>query len=203
MINKTVVILANSVKHNQHCVAGKCIETGEWIRPVSTPEGGELSNEQSTFTNPHGKFIVKPMQKIIMDLDSHVPLIQQPENYLISPSLWRQNYRITDAELLQLLDNPDSLWGQDSRVPYSLIVQNRDINQSLYLVKVDDLHLSKNDEGKRRATFSYKNINYELPVTDPNFDNIQRNEIEIKDIICVSLGENFNGYCYKLLATVF
>ncbi len=203
MINKTIAILANSVKHNQHCVAGKCIETGEWIRPVSTPEGGELSNEQSTFTNPHGKFIVKPMQKIIMDFDSHVPLIHQPENYLISPNLWRQNYRITDAELQQFLDKPDSLWGQSNRVDYNQILQKDDIDQSLYLVKVDDLHLSKNNEGKRRATFSYNNINYELPVTDPNFDKILRDETEIQDIICVSLGEEYNGYCYKLIATIF
>ena len=26
-MNKTIVILANSVKHGKHCVAGKCIDT--------------------------------------------------------------------------------------------------------------------------------------------------------------------------------
>jgi len=99
MITKTIVILANSIKHNEHCVAGKCVETKQWIRPVSTMEGAELNREQSTFHNPHGNYIVKPMQKIEMYFHSSAPLINQPENHLINEQQWQQKYTISENQL--------------------------------------------------------------------------------------------------------
>ena len=78
------------------------------------------------------------------------------------------------------------------------------IQQSLYLVKVDDLTLYKNEEDKRRASFCYKEKYYDLSVTDPNFDNILKdNGQNLEGILCISLGEKFNGYCYKIVATIF
>ena len=61
-----VVVLANSIKHHQHCVAGKLVSNSHWVRPVSTPEGGELSDAQAKIQNPHGTFNVKPLQKVII-----------------------------------------------------------------------------------------------------------------------------------------
>lgn len=63
MSQHEVVVLANSIKHHQHCVAGKLVSNGHWVRPVSTPEGGELSDAQAKIQNPHGTFNVKPLQK--------------------------------------------------------------------------------------------------------------------------------------------
>lgn len=204
MINKTVVILANSVKHNEHCVAGKCLTTGEWVRPVSSVEGGELTNQQSTYVNPHGNYIVKPLQKIEMNLLSQAPLINQPENYLISDNKWVQRYKIEKNELLNFTETPQNLWGVGNRVDYNSIETGIfPINQSLYLVQVDRLQLFRNEDDKRRASFVYNNESYELPVTDPNFDNLLADDEELMGILCVSLGEEYNGYCYKLIATVF
>ena len=42
-MNKTIVILANSVKHGKHCVAGKFIDTKQWIRPVANDSGKEIT----------------------------------------------------------------------------------------------------------------------------------------------------------------
>ncbi|CAM2747568.1 hypothetical protein VIOR103205_01090 [Vibrio ordalii] len=64
MPQSEVVVLANSIKHGQHCVAGKCVNTGKWIRPVSNLQGAELSHQQAKIQNPHGIFNVKPLQKI-------------------------------------------------------------------------------------------------------------------------------------------
>lgn len=204
MINKTIVILANSVKHHQHCVAGKCLSSGQWVRPVSTPEGAELTHDQSTFTNPHGNYIVKPKQKIQMVLASPVPLINQPENFLISDQRWVQRYKIDDNELTEFLDNPANLWGESNSVNYLDITQNRIIiDQSLYLVQVDSLQLYKNQYDKRRASFIYNGTSYDLPVTDPSFDQ-KANEIDdVLGVLCVSLGEEYQGSCYKLVATIF
>jgi hypothetical protein len=69
-----IVVLANSVKHGQHCVAGKCMETGKWIRPVSNTRGGELNHEQAKYQNKYGVYSVKPLQRILMGFLHPVPL---------------------------------------------------------------------------------------------------------------------------------
>ncbi|WP_110690564.1 dual OB domain-containing protein [Salinicola endophyticus] len=204
MNNVEIVILANSVKHHQHCVAGKCTATGQWVRPVSDANGAELSHAQAQCQNPHGTFNVKPLQKVLMGFSTHVPLAHQPENYVIDGSMWRQNYRISDGELNQYLDQPGDIWGHADRVPHALILSGQIVvGQSLYLIAVDNLNLYRNQHDRRRASFSYRGTGYDLAVTDPNFDRITQNNEEVKGILCVSLGEEYQGDCFKLVATVF
>lgn len=192
------------MKHHQHCVAGKTLDGKYWVRPVSNREGGELDHEQAKCRNPHGLFNVKPLQKVTIGLAEHVSLINQPENYLIDDSEWRQNYRLDESEIVNYLESPNDIWGAGDRVDFSLIKSGvTKIEQSLYLVKVCNLKLFVNQYNKRRASFSYNNIAYELAVTDPLFDQIIANNTECKGILCVSLGEAFEGCCYKLVATIF
>ncbi len=204
MNNMEIIIFANSFKHHQHCVAGKCIKTGQWVRAVSNSEGAELNHDQAKYQNPYGTYNVKPLQKILMSFSFHAPLKHQPENYVIDDSRWRQNYKIADEELKNYLDNPNHLWGSSDRVAYSSILSNQiTIMQSLYLVQVQNLKLFKNQYGKRRALFSYKEFAYDLAVTDPNFDQIVDNNTNVQGILCISLGEEFEGNCYKIVATIF
>ena len=203
-IDMEIVILANSVKHHQHCVAGKCTSSRQWVRPVSNANGAELSHEQAQCQNPHGTFNVKPLQKVIMNFSAHAPLAHQPENYVIDGVTWRQNYKINENELNLYLDQPDDIWGNSDRVDHALILSGQiPIGQSLYLIAVDNLNLYKNRYDRRRASFSYRGTNYDFAVTDPNFDRITQSSEEIKGIICVSLGEEYQGSCFKLVATVF
>lgn len=199
-----IVILANSIKHNQHCVAGKCTSSGQWVRPVSNENGAELSHMQARCRNPHGTYNVKPLQKVIMNFSTHAPLAHQPENYVIDDTTWQQNFKITKDELVEYLDQPDDIWGNTDRVEHAKILSGQiQIDQSLYLIEVDNLNLYNNEFGKRRASFSYLGMNYNFAVTDPNFDRITQNNEEVTGIICVSLGEEYQGSCYKLVATVF
>ena len=209
---KTIVIFANSVKHNQHCVAGKDIITKEWIRPVGDKNGCELRDEQTKYQNPYGKFLVKPLQKIIIDFLDKAPLKQQPENYIISNNIWQQNYKIERENIKFFLDYPNNLWldgiSYNDRVNYTLIQsENIIINQSLYLIEVEKIHIYwKNrsnfrENSQRRGFFKYNNISYDLPITDPNFKNFQEQDLENK-FLCISLGEEYKGYCYKLIASI-
>lgn len=204
MTQAEIVVLADSIKHGQHCVAGKCLSTGRWIRPVSNEHGAELSHDQAKYQNPYGTFGVKPLQKIKMGFSQHVPLPHQPENYLIDGNLWQQNYSIGIAELPNHLDEPADLWGEGNRVQHSQITMGLyNVPQSLYLVKIEGLSLYNTDEGKRRASFTYNSTSYDLAVTDPKFDEIVTEQREVSGILCVSLGEEYQGYCYKLVATIY
>jgi hypothetical protein len=198
----TMVILANSVKHHQHCVAGKILSSGQWLRPVADENGAELSHEQAKCQNPYGMFSVKPMQKVIIGLEKHVPLANQPENYVIDNSVWKQKYRLNDDDLIKFIETPIDLWGIGDRVPYPEIqTGNVRIDQSLYLVQIENLNLYLNEYERRRASFFYNGIHYDLAVTDPNFDRVISEGH--KNILCISLGEVFEGNCYKLVATIF
>lgn len=200
----TLVVLANSVKHGQCCVAGKRLDTKEWVRPVSNVDGAELTSQQASATNPYGAYKVKPLQKVQMSFEQAVPLKNQPENYLINGTQWVQQYNITPAELNQFLDTPATLWGCGDRVDYQSIMRGQfTIEQSLQLVKVEYLMLYVDGYGSRRASFSYNGVKYVLAVTDPNFDHLLSQQNELMGILCISLGEEYHGDCYKLVAAIY
>lgn len=204
-MNNIIVVFANSVKHGKHCVAGKDIVTKKWYRPVSSEDGAELSGEQIRYANKFGKYSVKPLQKIEMSFLRHVPLMHQPENYLISNNEWQQKYSINIQEVAQYLDNPVDLWGCGNSICAESILNSEiKIYNSLYLVQVKSSNLYITEENKRRISFTYNNIEYDLPVTDPNFDKIERCEQVYHNVLCVSLGERFTrtNRHYKIVASI-
>ena len=83
------------------------------------------------------------------------------------------------------------------------------IQNSLFLVQVRNLALFTRDfQGKvrRRATFQYNNIVYDLSVTDPKFDNLMNTNNNYQTaVLCISLGEPapFDNNCYKIIASIF
>lgn len=210
-----IVVLAKSIKNHGFCVAGKSTRTHQWIRPVSTPEGGELTKDQTLacFTNSSGeyrRYPCKPLQKIRMTFLRYTPLDYQRENYLIDESMdWIQNYKITESELEPYLDNPIDLWGQGD---YILQGQNPERN-SLYLIRVQNLRFYRDNYDRRKVSFLYNRILYRLSCTDPNFDSlIQRQDLNTNyAILCISLAQpiayNLNGVNeirhYKLVASIY
>lgn len=202
MAVQILVILAKSIKHQAYCVAGKCLASGQWVRPVSSATGGAITSQQSQVTNPYGTYPLKVLQNVEIDFSSHCPLINQPENYLISNKVWLQRFTTLPTNLGHYLDSPISLWGQSDRVPYMLIRLGMvPVPQSLYLVKVTNLKLYINTFHKRRASFTYNSVNYDLAVTDPNFSSLIIGNLQ--NILCISLGENHQGSCFKLVASIF
>lgn len=205
-MKKEIVILANSLKNQARCVAGKCISTKQWIRPVGDSQGKALANNQITVKNWKGQtWQLKTLQKAEINFSHHVPLINQPENYLIDGSQWIDKFKIQIADLTYYLDSPNDLWGSGDRVNYGLIQSSKHINHSLYLIQVNNLRLYT-QYGKRRGTFNYSNQQYNFACTDLNFDNILQNRsfIDFQNaILCISLGEPWNGDCYKLIAAIY
>jgi len=223
-MKKTIVIFADSVKHGQHCIAGKEILTKQWVRPVSNQGGGALSDAQVCYKNIYGTFSVKLLQKMEIEFLFHAPQLNQPENYVVKAGTWTQCFNLTLNEIDSYLDDPHILWnigssssyGLNDRISIELIERGSIvINQSLYLIKPENVKfivsVNYNNNKRIRVSFNYKGYNYNLATTDPIIWKWLENE-DIgtehisghEDILCISLGESFNdGYCYKLVASAF
>lgn len=209
-MKKILLILANSVKHHKHCIAGKDIETKQWIRPVDNDSGKELSYCQIKYHKNGSDKKIKPLDIVKIRFLKACPLLHQPENMVIANEKWEnvepQKLKIIPVEYL---DSPKDLWGNsEPSISCNLIEQGKlEITQSLYLIKVENLNLYINKfdgRRKRRSAFRYNNQNYDLAVTDPNFDRFyDKKTSPTQCILCISLGENFNRYHYKLIAGIF
>ena len=135
---KTVLILANSIKHHGYCVAGKELTTKNWIRFVGDATGKELLKEQIKYKNSYGEYQADVLKVLKIEVTQNCPLPHQPENYLVAETIWEQVWPFKFDEIpSNFLDIPLDLWGATDRVDPNAINQKQiTIPQSLYLVKV-------------------------------------------------------------------
>jgi ATP-dependent DNA helicase RecQ len=217
---KDIICLANSRKYAGHCIAGKEIadnQVGNWIRPVSSRDCGELSPNDIIMQN--GK-IPALLDIITVPLNKHCPQFCQTENFDIDGSRrWIQKGAFPNSEVSRLCDEADHLWingyhsyqGLNDRVP--LNQADLDLSSSLLFIKPDRLTFIVAENSKLlkkvRAKFDYRGETYCLTVTDPLVENqylkVNMGEYPVDNNIaylCVSIGEPHEGYRYKLVAGV-
>lgn len=143
-----------------------------------------------------------PLEMVTVDVNRRVPLKHQPDNVVINDVKWIKEKNIYSQDLGNFVESPANLWGAGDRVSASKILSGDiEIAQSLYFIKPEKVEVYKKNE-KRRASITYNGENYDLAVTDPNFDKIQSGEKKMQGYVCVSLGEEFNGDHYKIAAAI-
>jgi hypothetical protein len=239
MQTKTIVVLANSVKKSGRCLAGKEVfrsgdgwKTGDWIRPVGTEDGGEISEYKMSLALGHDpallEFVEIPMAKAVPHLD-------QPENWLIeapSKGSWKSHGKMKREHLELLLDKPKKLWHDSNttaRRVRSEFPRKMEKPASLYLLKPDKIESisvwsePNNYPGaypvKRRRVLriQHASVLHELDIDDPifakryypKFPSVKESAKDIalakpdETVICVSLTGSFNGYHYKIAAAFF
>lgn len=215
---KTIICFAVSRKFNGYCVAGK--ETDEsgrsiWIRPVSSKQFGQLSLESIKLKEGRPPCLLDVVR---LPISRPFPHYYQIENYLaLRTKPWEKVGEIRSEDLDNFCDFPTALWvnghhsssGENDKIPVD--VANEKCESSLFLIKPTEFRLvlmsGLTFKQKIRAEFVYNNIEYNLSVTDTNVENefkgkppgIYRFEDQTV-YLCISLGEPFEGYCYKLVA---
>lgn len=209
---RTIICLATSRKLGGKCVAGKDITNGQWIRPVSTLETGELYQHQIQYENGE----MPECQDIIeIEFERHIPKYYQPENILITSRRWKKIDTFPSKKLDTLCDSCRTVFqnvgNHEDRIPVTNL-QQREITSSLLFIKVKDLRIYKtysmSGREQVRAIFPFNTKTYDLVVTDPIMENIVRTEyvqcnVICKNIyLCISIGEPFNNDCYKLVSSV-
>lgn len=215
-----MVCLANSRKYGGLCVAGKEImedskPAGRWIRPISQEEWGKLSIHHVTLQDGATPCL---LDILTVPIQERAPRMHQQENAIIDPTRsWRSKGRFPIERLPTLTDDVEALWingcdsryGLNDRVPQD-VAESR-IRTSLLFIQPTELRICVeefvNSPLKIRAKFHFKDVEYWLTATDPVVEFAYSQKplgeylVSQPDVyLCVSLGEPFEGYCYKLAA---
>lgn len=219
---KRIVCLANSRKHGGRCVAGKALapdgSPGEWIRPVGDREGAEVSREEREYEDGGDP---KLLDIINVPVIAPTPKSCQTENWLIDARRhWRKAGAAAWDDLARMEDPPAPLWvngissakGINDKVP---IAEAAALTDSLRLIKVNGLRVSVSEPSNPNAAFPalrgrfrYNGVEYRLRITDPESEaaalamDYREYQIRGARFLTVSLGEPFEGHCYKLIAAI-
>lgn len=214
MMEKTIIVLANSRKYHGHCIAGKDIHCGKWIRIISDIDNRNIPSyymEKVSWDFPSFGDILR------LELDGPIPKEHHKEDFLLTKKPWVYLSQINEVE--KYLDPCESLWdiyscANRDRVPYSLIHKIKDSLRTISVKGSDVKFLAqKNIQGKLKARvfFSYHDKCYNFPITDFRYVNDEgffrqgrRPHLKNNDIVylTISLGEHYKGYYYKLVAGV-
>ncbi len=230
---KRLLVLANSIKKNARCVAGreKIVEgeevrIGHWIRPVSEENEGKLFRRHYALSQGGVTHVLD-----VVD----IPLLGrrddpgQPENWVIDENAdWSKVEVYSTSGIHGLAETPADLWleagGRPDRISVDL-QGSRDPQSSLVLIAPQDFRVRMWREHnpfrgytqkKTRAVFEYNQQRYALSITDPVFSSNHcaqhpQQEGKVLEItppcgdqclLCVSLTPPFQGYHYKVVATV-
>jgi hypothetical protein len=209
--------LANARKHLGRCVAGLRADGAGWIRLVSKAPDGTLNWSQYLLKD--GKDVAV-LDFISAGVKAARPTLHQPENCVIDGTIWKKTTRPPEdaVPLLRkaLFSGPELFGGTWDRVAM-LELAEKPVGASLLLIAPEciDLVSIKRTDGKQqvRGRFALgtrpKLCHYDLSVTDPPWEALVKEkgprslrQSEQKFVATISLGEPFNGYCYKLLAAI-
>jgi len=216
---KEIICLANSRKYSGRCVAGKEFSgnrVGEWVRPVSNRETGELSLKETCYRNGDSPALLDVMAVPLTTPDPHS---YQTENYIVDTGQWIRKHQFPLSDLSRLCDPVDSLWingyqsnnGLNDRMPEETVKER--IRSSLLFIRPGEVSIVV-EEGpnllKRvRSRFTFVGAEYWLSVTDPVIENryfpkdVGQYPINKTNLyLTISIGEPYDGYCYKLVAAV-
>ncbi len=227
---KRIIVLANSIKKGERCVAGREIGgaagIGDWIRPISDEPEGEL---KPWHMRVHNGDPVKVLDVLDVPLSRHANDTIHPEDWFVqTDERWKRQTRFNRQRLSSLEEKPSDLWLESTshtdRVTGAFLTR-RSNHQSLYLIRPVDLRIKLSfehnpfkdkDQRKTRAAFRYNGQTYQMNLTDPDFTDrhcttypklgapasLVRPPYGDRCLLCVSLTPEFNGYHYKVVATV-
>ena len=220
-VTKRIVCLANSRKRRGRYIAGVELAgsgpTG-WLRPVSAREHQEVSEYERQYKDGSDPGLLDIIDIPLLEAQ---PRNYQRENWLLNPKHdWQKVGTWPWSNLYGIAKSTGKLWqngchtynGQNDRIPLPQACLE---NHSLQLIHVDGMKLrvfatgaaSGKEKLRVQARFCFSGIDYALWVTDPR---IERAYLAKADgdypfgecFLTVSLGEPFNGHCYKLVAAV-
>ncbi len=210
-MKKEIVILANSQRPGGRCVAGICLESGEWIRPIYEDESKQNAISKKEVQHIGLLKIIK-----INLLENRPETKYQRENYFIDTTK-NDNWEIIGTKNLHDIEQ---FCEQDSQILHSneeytepADMENLEPKEwkSLMLVRKNVEFKNIKIEfpgGFKKKWYGVFNDEpkMELPVTDPYAKHMlyqNPNKRTGNYLMAISLGEPYyKGRCYKFIASV-
>lgn len=216
-MEKYFICLANSYKHGGRCIAGIEVvpqsdgslgivrhDDGRprWIRPVSMSANGEISNHLAE------SFKIFSLVKLT-DVEPCPDNAHTEDVHCTRMEICPFELSPTNDFLNQLIDTQHQavFYFRGKSIPTTIIDR---LDYSLMLIHPDNA-CAYCDEGrensKYRMKFTYNGSNYDFPITDPVFlEQFKKSPDSYADLdgvyLVLSLGIAFEGFHYKLVATV-
>lgn len=190
-VTKDILILANSIRFHNRCIAGKELITdkdlytvGPWIRLADSSVSQGAIAAATAITPGHGE--IRPLDIVRVSLEGPCNDPNHPEDWWIDSTVpWQFIETIGHADLAHVVDNDFALWhdqtGQDSvAVGYvpskntstlALINAPQNMQFQYWKENVPDydnpgqIKVKKN----RKLSFSLGGVSHEFSVTDPAF----------------------------------
>jgi hypothetical protein len=205
------------------------LEWGSWIRPVSPHDNGAVNFNERRLLNRRENQEPQILDVIEISLKQHEADPIQPENWLVdSTKPWKWIGTILWNEIAAREERPVDLWLESRKFPERVstsYLQCQTNVQSLHWIRPQKIHLEihteyNREEGRnkrvRRVIFSYNWFNYDLPLTDPEIEanyfpdfpnereGVRRIDLASRNncLMCVSATPVFNGFHYKVVATI-
>lgn len=214
-MKKHFICLANSFKYAGRCLGGIEIEmkdnkytivrnengTPKWIRPVSFEEHGQLPASETRHINI--------LDIIEVDITETCPKYAHSENIHYSNLVRKTRCSKQVDAMDNLCDNIHKkiFYNCGKAVPTNVFQEGK---YSLMLIKPDSPQIYyDSDTNKYRAKFTYENIEYDFPITDPYYIDLLKHTPSLcvarktgELYFIISLGEELDEWHYKLIAGI-
>jgi hypothetical protein len=219
MPTEEILVLASSKKYGGRCVAG-ITRSGKWVRPVSGEHHGLFKAECEV----DGRW-PETLDVVRFGYAERLDEPAQPENVLIDGSEWELRKKLVPTEapgnLQRFLATGSTLLGNRGRAMRDEVAAEG-VEASLALIEPRSgikLISSPPEEGqgkpRARVVFDFAATKYDLPVTDIAVEEALRaageGSYDPEDLgmeasgtvfLTISLGEDYEGWHYKLAAAV-
>lgn len=167
-MKKSIIILAESAKYGESCVAGFDVKKEQLIRLVADENGGPIPNEYLNH--------IEPLDVVEVEINEAVPLTYQPENYRIDlniPAEFKGKVQLqTIIEAMRVFPQDRLIFGNPHKILYENEISSIGKSLACYHVSNLQVYVSNNYQGrpKSRADFNCNGQHYEgIYVTDRDF----------------------------------
>jgi len=212
-----IVVLANSWKHDDWCLAGIDLETGKWVRPVTDLVDGRIPK---TYMKLGGYFPVL-LDILEIPLDSSGPDFGfESENRTILSGQWYHHGKLTPEDIRKYIKRPYYVLHNHMKYVYPKDLQQKPFEkrETLQLIQVDgftvrDTREKTTDKNNWKGIISSGRRDIDVKITDPIFsDKLNSGHKPSSScILTMSLsmphkppgwGEDEVPVCWKLIAGV-
>ena len=212
-----IVVLANSWKHHDWCLAGIDLDTCKWIRPVTGLDDGRVPKNSMKL----GGHFPKLLDVLEIPLGSAGPDFGfESENRTILPGRWRLRGKMTPKAIEKYASQPYYILHNGKKYVTQRELQKKPFNKrvTLQLIRLDNFKVR---DARRNATYkpNWKGAilsggrRIEVGITDPDyFEMLNRGHKPSQScFLTMSLGmpykppdwpENEEPVCWKLIAGV-